>query len=71
MEPHKLINDYDFLKFIIFLHSSLQLLAPGTKKFIIPLHPIIEVQSNGHQRYQKHYLKWRVLSRMNKKGRSF
>jgi len=44
--------------------QSLQLLAPSTKK---PLHPIAEVQSNRHQRYQKYYLKLTVLSRMNKK----
>jgi len=49
----------------------LQLLAPGTKKLIMPLHPITEVQSNGHQRYQESDLKLTVLSRMNKKGRSF
>jgi hypothetical protein len=48
--------------------QSLQLLAPGTKKLVMSLCPITEVQSNGHQRYQKHDLKLTVLCRMNKKA---
>jgi hypothetical protein len=69
MEPTKtkFINDYDFKVHNFSSEQSLQLLAPGTKKLVIPLHPLTEVQSNGHQRYQKHDLKMTVLSRMKKK----
>jgi hypothetical protein len=46
----------------------LQLLAPGTKKVVLPLIPITEVQLNGHQRYQKHDLKLTVLPRIGGGG---
>jgi hypothetical protein len=63
------INDYDFLKFIIFLNSSLfNCLPQAPKSSLCHLHPITEVQSNEQKKYQEQDLRLAVPSRRNEKA---